>query len=198
VKITSTARNGYEAVLGIRGPGDLVGEMAVLGDSPRSAGVVALDSVDALIIAGPDFTRIIDQERGAGVKLAGLIADRLRAANRWRLEFGAYPVRKRLAVVLQDLNRWYGVPRGDGTTSTDIDLALSQGDLAGLIGASVEAVAKATRQLSRQRIIATSRRHIAIVDHDALANIAGQDFGHRLAGPVFLPIPYVRPVIGSC
>jgi CRP-like cAMP-binding protein len=135
--------------------------------------------VNALIIAGPDFTRIIDQEQGAGVKLAELIADRLRAANRWRLEFGAYPVRKRLAIVLEDLNRWYGIPRRDGTASTDIDLALSQGDLAGLIGASIEAVAKATRQLSRQQIIATSQRHIVIVDHDALANIAGHDFGHR-------------------
>jgi CRP-like cAMP-binding protein len=174
VKITSTAPNGYEAVLGIRGPGDLVGEMAVLGNLPRSAAVVALDPVRTLIIAGQDFKRIMSQEQGAGVKLAELIADRLRAANRWRLEFGAYPVRKRLALVLQDLDRWYGVLRDDGTGSTDIDLALSQGDLAGLIGASVEAVAKATRQLSRQRIISTSRRHVAIENHEALAEIADQ------------------------
>src|ERR1700761_2795336 len=145
VKITSTAPNGYEAVLGIRGPGDLVGEMAVLGGYPRSAGAVALDRVDTLIVSGPDFTRIIDQERGAGVKLAELIAARLRAANRSRLEFGAYPVRKRLAIVLQDLDSWYGIPRADGSGCTDIDLALSQGDLAGLIGASLEAAAKTIR-----------------------------------------------------
>jgi CRP-like cAMP-binding protein len=174
VKVTSTAENGYAIVLGIRGPGDLVGEMSGLDSHPRSATVIALDPVRAQVIAGSDFRGFIDVEAGAGIALAELIANRLRAANRWRLEFGAFSVRRRLAQVLLDLERWHGVTAPDDPNCRDIDLALSQADLAGLIGSSLESAAKAIRDLARQGIIATRRRHVMILDRVALGKLAGE------------------------
>lgn len=172
VKLTSMAENGYAVVLGIRGPGDLVGEMAGLDSHPRSATVVALDPLVTRVIAGPDFRGFMDQEKGAGIALAELIASRLRAANRRRLEFGAFPVRQRLALILLDLERWYGVSAPDDWNRRDIDLSLSQADLAGLVGSSLEAVAKALRDLARQGIIRTRRRHVTILDRTALGELA--------------------------
>jgi CRP/FNR family transcriptional regulator, cyclic AMP receptor protein len=174
VKIMSTAENGYAVVLGIRGPGDLVGEMAGLDGSPRSATVTALDPVLARIIPGSDFHRFIGSQRGAGFALAELIASRLRAANRRRLEFAAFPVQRRLALVLLDLERWYGVSAADDPNHRDIDLALSQLDLAGLAGSSLDSVAKAVRDLARQGIVRTRRRHLTILDRSALAKVAGE------------------------
>ncbi len=174
VKVTSTAENGYAVVLGIRGPGDLVGEMSGLDSRPRSATVVALDPVRAQAIARSEFRGFIDIEAGAGIALAELIANRLRAANRWRLEFGAFPVRRRLALVLLDLERWHGVQAPDDRNRRDIDLALSQADLAGLIGASLESAARAIRDLARLGIIATRRRHVTILDRAALGKLAGE------------------------
>jgi CRP/FNR family cyclic AMP-dependent transcriptional regulator len=172
VKLTSMAENGYAVVLGIRGPGDLVGEMAGLDSHPRSATVLALDPVLARVITGSDFRGFIDQERGAGIALAELIASRLRAANRRRLEFGAFPVHRRLVLILLDLERWYGVSAPDDRNCRDIDLSLSQADLAGLVGSSLEAVAKALRDLGRQGIIRTKRRHVTILDRTALGELA--------------------------
>jgi CRP/FNR family cyclic AMP-dependent transcriptional regulator len=174
VKLTSRAENGYAVVLGIRGPGDLVGEMAGLDSHPRSATVVALDPVLARIISGSDFRDFIDHERGAGIALAELIASRLRAANRRRLEFGAFPVRRRLALVLLDLDRWHGVSASDDGNCRDIDLALSQADLAGLVGSSLESAAKAIRDLARQGIIRTRRRHVTILDRSALGKLTDE------------------------
>lgn len=105
VKVTSTADNGYTAVLGVYGPGDLVGEIASLDRCPRSATVVAMDPVHARVIDGTVFRGFIESEAGAGVALAQLIASRLRMANRWRLAFAAFPVRRRLALVLLDLEQ---------------------------------------------------------------------------------------------
>lgn len=174
VKLTSRAENGYAVVLGIRGPGDLVGEMAGLDSHPRSATVVALDPVVARIISGSDFRDFIDHERGAGIALAEMIASRLRAANRRRLEFGAFPVRRRLALVLLDLDRWHGVSASDDGNCRDIDLALSQADLAGLVGSSLESAAKAIRDLARQGIIRTRRRHVTILDRSALGKLTDE------------------------
>lgn len=174
VKVLSTAENGYAVVLAIRGPGDLVGEMAGLGSRPRSATVAALDPVVAWAIAGSAFQDFISSERGAAIALAELIACRLRAANRRRLEFGAFPVRRRLALVLLDLERWHGVSVPDDTGRSDIDLALSQADLAGLVGSSLESAAKALRGLARLGVIRTRRRHVTILDHVALVKLASE------------------------
>jgi CRP/FNR family transcriptional regulator, cyclic AMP receptor protein len=174
VKTTSAADNGYAVVLGIRGPGDLVGEMACLDGYPRSATVSALDPVLARIIPGTEFRQFVGREPGAGIALAELIASRLRAANRRRLEFGAFPVRRRLALVLVDLERWHGVPASQGQNQRDIDLALSQADLAGLVGSSLESAAKAIREFAAQDILRTRRRRVTILDCAALRQIAGQ------------------------
>lgn len=174
VKITSIARNGYEAVLAIRGPGDLIGEMSGLNNRPRSSTAIALDTVDARVIDGREFRAFVDSEAGAGLALAELISSKLRAANQRRLEFAAFPVRRRLAQVLADLEKWHGVISPDGNRM-DIDLTLSQADLAGLTGSSLEAAAKAIRELSRCRIIATRRRHVAILDSGALRRLAVGD-----------------------
>lgn len=174
VKTTSAADNGYAVVLGIRGPGDVVGEMACLGGHPRSATVSALDPVLARTISGTEFRRFVSREPGAGLALAELIASRLRAANRRRLEFGAFSVRRRLALILVDLERWHGVSEPGDENRRDIDLALSQADLAGLVGSSLEAAAKAIRELASQGVIRTRRRHVTILDCAALQQIAGQ------------------------
>lgn len=174
VKVTSTAVNGYAAVLGIRGPGDLLGELAGLDGNPRSATVTALDPVLARSISGPEFHRFIGTHPGAGIALAELIASRLRAANQRRLEFAAFPVRRRLALILLDLERWYGVNALGDPDHRDIDLALSQLDLAGLVGSSLEAVAKAIRSFAREGIVRIRRRRVTILDRSALAEIAGE------------------------
>jgi hypothetical protein len=51
--------NGGERVLAERGPGQLVGERAVLQVSPRSASVIALDRVQALVARTGDFAAFV-------------------------------------------------------------------------------------------------------------------------------------------
>lgn len=184
VKTTSSADNGYAAVLGIRGPGDLLGEMACLDGCARSATVSALDPVVVRTIPGPEFLGFVSREPGAGLALAELISCRLRAANRRRLEFGAFPVRRRLALALVDLDQWQGAAVPGSANQRVIDLALSQSDLAGLVGSSLEAAAKAIRELSRQNIIRMRRgQGVIILNRAALSQIAGE-----YDEPVFLPV----------
>lgn len=168
-KVFTTAPSGYAAVLAIRGPGDIVGELACVDAKPRSATVVALERVNARLIEGSAFEDFLTDHPGAERVLIQMVASRLRAANKRRLEFGAYPVQQRLAVVLLDLERWYG---RDCEVGRDIDLALSQLDLAGLVGASLEAVSKAVRSLSHANVITTRRRHVTVLRLAALREAA--------------------------
>jgi CRP/FNR family cyclic AMP-dependent transcriptional regulator len=168
VKVVASAPSGYEAVLAIRGPGDIVGEMACLDGKPRSATVLALEPVSGRAIPGRIFEDFLRSFPSANLVVSRMLSERLRAANRRRLEYAAYPVRSRLAMLLLELDGWYG---RDDVLGRDIDLALSQADLAGLVGSSLESVSKAVRQLSRSGVVLVRRRHLTIVDRDALSRL---------------------------
>ncbi len=50
VKIASISEDGRESVLAFRGPGEVLGELSAIDGQPRSAGVTAIDPVEALVI----------------------------------------------------------------------------------------------------------------------------------------------------
>lgn len=73
------------------------------------------------------------------------------------------------------LDQWHGAAVPGSPNQRVIDLALSQSDLAGLVGSSLEAAAKAIRELARQGIVRMRRnRGVAILDSAALRKIANQ------------------------
>src|SRR4051812_1426025 len=60
VKVSRATPAGRDAVLGFRGAGELVGELAALDGQPRSGTVTALEQVDALAIADDVFRGFLE------------------------------------------------------------------------------------------------------------------------------------------
>src|SRR5882762_9774563 len=59
VKLSSFTQDGREAVIGIAGHGELLGELSAVDGEPRSATAIAIDPVDALVVSADDFTRFL-------------------------------------------------------------------------------------------------------------------------------------------
>lgn len=54
-------RKGQMVQIGTRGPGSLIGEMAMIDDKPRTATIRALEDCEVMEISRDDFTRRVDQ-----------------------------------------------------------------------------------------------------------------------------------------
>jgi len=61
------------------GPGCHFGELGLLGDTPRSATVVALEPTECALVDKWDFERQLRRERGVALALLAAAGDRLRA-----------------------------------------------------------------------------------------------------------------------
>lgn len=166
VKVTSGTSEGREIVLRFCGPGDLIGEMAVIETGPRSASVEAIEPVEATTIAATRFRALLETRPGLAVSILRAMSRRFRDADRKRVEFGATHALGRVASRLVELAEEYGRPQ-DGATV--IDLPITQEELAGWTGCSREAVAKALRTLRALGLIETRRRRISIREVEALA-----------------------------
>jgi CRP-like cAMP-binding protein len=169
VKVSCTTQDGREVVLRFCGPGDLLGEIAVVDREPRSGTVEALEPVEALAIAAGEFRAFLESHPSAALQLLRMITHRFRDADRKRIEFAASQTLGRVAARLVELAERYGEPSDDGIV---IDLRLSQEELAGWTGSSREAVAKALHTLRELNLVITERRRITVLDLEGLARQA--------------------------
>lgn len=158
------SEEGTETILALRGPGEILGELAAVDGGTRSASVVAVEAVCALTLSLDQFHDFLESNPKASLVLLSTIAARVRDASRRQAEFGTFDASVRLARLLVELADAYGT---DGQDGLRVRL-LSQEELASLCGTSRDSVARALRQLRDAGIIETGRRAVTIGDLEAL------------------------------
>ncbi|MGI5330916.1 Crp/Fnr family transcriptional regulator, partial [Actinomadura nitritigenes] len=122
-KVISTTEDGHQMVMGVRGPGDLVGEDAALAAVPRPATVWTLSPVRALAIPFARFLAFLDAHPAAWRTLTTTQIHRLAEAER-RIKWQAsgLDATQRLALLLTELaelSTVHAPPHPDGS----IDIA---------------------------------------------------------------------------
>lgn len=78
VKITRQDEKGNELVLNRCGPGEAIGEMSLLDQEPRSAGVVALSGAEVLELNRDSFFQLLEQRPDVSMVLIRSMSSRLR------------------------------------------------------------------------------------------------------------------------
>ena len=165
VKVTRIEPGGHETMLSIRDPGDVVGEVSLIDERPRLATVTALERVRALVIASSVFRAHLERTPRVAVALLEVEMRRFRETTLKRSQFAASDTTGRLAARIVELSERYGAEREDGI---EIDLALTQDDIAAWTGASRAGVAKAFQTLRELGWIETHRRRLVVHQLDAL------------------------------
>jgi CRP-like cAMP-binding protein len=170
VKVSATTESGRQILLAFRGPGDLVGELSALDERPRSASIVALEAVEVLALTHEQFRAVLEQHPSAALALLRVLSDRLRDADAKRVQFAGYTAMGRVAFCLLELCERFGETDED---AVDILLPLSQEELAGWAGSSLESVGRSLQTMRGLGWIETRRRAIRVLDRDGLRSATG-------------------------
>jgi signal transduction histidine kinase len=85
---TAVVRGDFEQplILGYRGPGEIIGEMALLEQRPRSASIIAVDDVRTLKIKREHFQELLNYNPEISLSVMATLSSRLRAADTARDE----------------------------------------------------------------------------------------------------------------
>ena len=178
VKLSCFSDDGREVVLGIRGPGDVLGELAALDGGTRSATAVALEPVQALAVPTNYFNDFLDRNPRVFRLLLLILAQRLRDADRLRLEFAAKETMGRVASRIVELSERFG-SASEGTIR--IDFPLTQEELAGWTACSRDSVVKALQSMRDLGWIETGRRRIKVIDLESVRRRARRQAPHLAA-----------------
>ena len=168
VKLAVTTEDGAESLLAVRGPGELVGELAALDSKNRLATAIAIEPLTAQLLAAEEFRAFIAERPAAALELMRMLIGRLREADRRRVEFGVHDTARRVAHLLAELAAEHQPP-GPGSAQVQ----LSQQEIGELTGASRESVARALATLRDQHLVTTGRRRVTVIDLKALRSFTG-------------------------
>jgi CRP/FNR family transcriptional regulator, cyclic AMP receptor protein len=169
VKVYSTTASGKDVVLAVRGPGELVGELSALDEEPRSASIVAVEPVEAVVLSLADFRGFLIEHPAAALALLGMLSRRLRDADAKRIEYVAFNTMGRVALRIVEMTERFGEAKGDGI---DLELPLSQEELAGWTGSSLESVGRALQTMRGLGWLETRRRQIRVLNLEAIRRAA--------------------------
>lgn len=165
VKVSRASGGEHELLLAIRDRGELLGELALIDGEPRVATVIALEPVEATVIAGEEFRAYLQAQPTVAVALLESLSARFREATLKRAQFAASDTMGRLASRLLELADIYGEQTDEGLA---VEMPISQEELAGWTGASRAGVAQALQTMRRLGWLSTERRSVVIHDLDAL------------------------------
>ncbi|MEO1427672.1 MAG: Crp/Fnr family transcriptional regulator [Cyanobacteria bacterium J06633_8] len=163
VKIRTYNLEGKELTLNILGKGELFGEMAALDEVPRSTDVITLTSTEIGSLPSQDFIKLLNTEPLIGVRLAQLMAKRLRQVNR-RLRLRESDSASRVADTLLFLAEGQGI---EGSKGVEIP-NLPHREISSLSGLARETVTRVLTRLEKKKLIQRSGEVICIPDVSAL------------------------------
>ncbi|MBW4441585.1 MAG: Crp/Fnr family transcriptional regulator [Plectolyngbya sp. WJT66-NPBG17] len=166
VKIRTYNLDGKEVTLNILGKGELFGEMAPLDEVPRSTDVITLAPTVIGNMPAQDFVQLLNSEPEAGIRLAQLMARRLRQVNR-RLRLRESDSTSRVADILLFLADGQGKRSQNGTEIPN----LPHRELSSLSGLARETVTRVLSKLEKKGLIVRDRDTLCIPDPHALERL---------------------------
>lgn len=155
VRVSWVAVTGEEAVLAVRGPGEIIGELAAVDGRSRSATLTAVDSVCGLVITARALESLCRRRPGITWVMLRVVASRQRAmVDQQDLRTG--PSLHRVGAMLLGLAH----RSADDLIAT---VPLTQRELAGIVGVSRETLVRMLKVLRDAGIIQTRRNGIKIL-----------------------------------
>ena len=172
LKISRITPSGKERIIRVLGQGEVIGEMALFDDQPRSADAVSLEDTVLIRIPKVEFLNLLERIPLLAIRFLAVLASRLRKMNEKLEELTFLTARRRIARLLLEMME---VAAGEITGAPTIRLKLTQEEMAALIGTSRETVSRILSDLQESRIISVEEKVLQTHDWSTLQGLAEMD-----------------------
>jgi CRP/FNR family transcriptional regulator, cyclic AMP receptor protein len=166
VRISVPSPDGREMVLALLGPGEILGEIAVLDGGERTADVTAHTAGSMAVIDRRDLLALFAREPTAWQAVVQVLCARLRCTDQHIAEIALLDLPARLARVLLRM------ADGNAHIEGKQKCSLSQRQLGEMIGASRESVNKCISQWQRAGIVRMDGAAINILNRSILRRLS--------------------------
>ena len=170
VEISSVAANGNRVLHATLDTAQFLGELAALGDIPRTASALALEDVTVAVVPSADFLSFLTREPAAARNVLRALARQIDADQSLVDDLLFLDLKGRVAKrLLQMVTPSLEDLPGNGAVVPTVTHA----DLASLCGGSRENVTRVLSEFARRGLVERDGRRYVLKKVDGLAKIAG-------------------------
>jgi len=145
VKVTKLSGDGREKILGLLGPGDFFGEMALLDNAVRSASVKSLTETRIVALSRSDFLKELRHSPDLAMAVIQELTHRVRQMDEQASSLSFQRVKERTQGLLRRMAKQKTSIEGRCATP-----ALTHQQIADMIGTSRETVTRVVKRLKGQ------------------------------------------------
>ena len=161
VRISYPTLDGRVFLLADLGPGDVLGEIAMLDGGNRSADATALTDCTLLVFERREFMPLLEGNWRLAEAVLKVVCERLRKADAHIADLAFADLPSRLAKAL--------IARGQAGSDGEVLVMDSQSTLAAMVGSSREAVNRCLRKWQDAGLVTIADGRIAVADPELLA-----------------------------
>lgn len=145
-------------------PGDIFGELALLGGKKRNASAVAAELSEVLVISKQNFRRFLLKNPVFSLRLLQVLAERLHRADKEIETMLFYNIVGRLAAKILELSA--------GKNKEPVEIKIDQKEMAEYLGTTRVPMCRAITSLKKSGIINYKKKTITILDMEKLRSMA--------------------------
>lgn len=176
VRLYHITSEGKEALLAFIDPGEVFGELAVVGQQKREEFAEAMEKSQIVKIPRGVFEELMEQQPTVTLAITRLIGLRRQVFERRLKSLMFQPNRERLIHLLLELAERYGVPHAEGTA---LSIRLSHQEMANLIGSTRETVTVVLGELQLEKLVVIHRRQVILKNLPVLATAVSVNWSER-------------------
>ncbi|MEM6708934.1 MAG: Crp/Fnr family transcriptional regulator [Pseudomonadota bacterium] len=170
LRISASSFDGQELHLNVIGPGEVIGEIALLDGRERTATATALKESNVFVLPRDAFLALVRSEGQLATHLLELLCQRVRWTSDIVEDVVFRSVPMRLARRVAILGRMHGEAQPEGTL-----LRLSQSDLAQFLNVSRQVVNVNLQSWQRHGVVELGRGRLLIKSFEQLERLASED-----------------------
>jgi len=152
LRVYKVTQEGEEINLNICGPGDIVGEMAIIDKAPRSASVETLQAAKVLILKGEDFIKILRVYPEIAIVMLSQLNKRIRNIDQNVEDVLTKNLRERTWKALLTLSNYF----------PERKILMSHEELASIVGATRARITEILDLLEKENKIILDHKKIQI------------------------------------
>jgi CRP-like cAMP-binding protein len=152
IRIFRPHENGKETTIALRFPGEIVGEMSLIEDEPRSASAETLQDTSLFVLTKKDYLSVIQDYPSIGLNILKILSRRLREDLHLQEMISLQTLKDRTMHILKTLS----------SNSSGANVSLTHEQLSILINATQPRVTEALHSLQENRMISISRKNIRV------------------------------------
>lgn len=166
IRVSTTSSEGRELVLTDLKPGAFFGEISLFDELPRTHDARATERSELLVVPAQRFRELLAERPALAQHFLRALAAKLRLCFAVIEGMSMQSVEQRLVLRLL----WLAEQRGRATADLG---AVSQSDLAAMVGATRQSINKELQALQRLGLLEIKGRSLRLLDTDKLRALAG-------------------------